>query len=162
FVIGDKYVDVETAHNVGAKGILVLTGFGEKEIEKHPGSAQQPDLVVQNLMEAVDSILSGVLASTAFGQLSNASKAKESLSLAILLPTCSCTARFPEFLGRRRCSFWTIGRRRSFPAVAPTQFTIFGRSGRSRFRSASWAMTPKDKNFSNIFPSLELNSAAYA
>ena len=62
FVIGDKYVDVETAHNVGAKGILVLTGFGEKELEKHPGSAQQPDLVVQNLMEAVDSILSGVLA----------------------------------------------------------------------------------------------------
>src|SRR5581483_3577817 len=30
YVIGDKYLDVETAHNVGAKGILVLTGYGRE------------------------------------------------------------------------------------------------------------------------------------
>src|SRR5215831_7207660 len=27
FVVGDKFVDVEVAHRVGAKGILVLTGY---------------------------------------------------------------------------------------------------------------------------------------
>ena len=62
FVIGDKYLDVETAHNAGAKGILVLTGYGQREREKHQSNVHQPDLVVRNLMEAVDSILSGVLA----------------------------------------------------------------------------------------------------
>jgi len=61
FVIGDKYVDIETAHNAGAKGILVLTGFGQQEREKHERHLHQPDLVVQNLIEAVDSILNGVL-----------------------------------------------------------------------------------------------------
>src|SRR5262245_46311963 len=62
FVIGDKYIDIETAHNVGARGVLVLTGFGQNEREKHRTSLHQPDLVVRNLTEAVDSILSGVLA----------------------------------------------------------------------------------------------------
>ncbi len=61
FVIGDKYVDIETAHNAGAKGILVLTGFGQQEREKHERHLHQPDLVVQNLIEAVDSILNRVL-----------------------------------------------------------------------------------------------------
>ena len=42
FVIGDKYLDVETAHNVGAKGILVLTGYGQQEREKYK-SNRQPD-----------------------------------------------------------------------------------------------------------------------
>jgi D-glycero-D-manno-heptose 1,7-bisphosphate phosphatase len=31
FVIGDKLTDVELAHRVGAKGILVLTGYGHKQ-----------------------------------------------------------------------------------------------------------------------------------
>ena len=62
FVIGDKYLDIETAHNVGAKGVLVLTGYGREEQWKHQADAMQPDLVASNLMEAVDAILRGVLA----------------------------------------------------------------------------------------------------
>ena len=61
FVIGDKYLDVETAHNVGAKGILVLTGYGREEREKHKSSRRQPDLIADNLMDAVDAILRGVV-----------------------------------------------------------------------------------------------------
>ena len=62
FVIGDKYLDIETAHNVGAKGILVLTGYGREEREKRKTDAHQPDFVAENLMEAVDAVLNGVFA----------------------------------------------------------------------------------------------------
>jgi len=62
FIIGDKYLDIQTAHNVGAKGVLVLTGYGQEEQRKHQAGALQPDLVAANLMDAVDAILSGVLA----------------------------------------------------------------------------------------------------
>jgi D-glycero-D-manno-heptose 1,7-bisphosphate phosphatase len=61
FVIGDKFLDVETAHNVGAKGILVRTGYGREEQLKHQTDLRQPDLIAENLMEAVDAILNGDL-----------------------------------------------------------------------------------------------------
>jgi D-glycero-D-manno-heptose 1,7-bisphosphate phosphatase len=62
YVIGDKYIDIETAHRVGAKGILVLTGYGLAQREEYKDSEHQPHLVVGNLMDAVDAILSGVCA----------------------------------------------------------------------------------------------------
>lgn len=62
YVIGDKQLDVETAYRVGAKAILVLTGYGQKEREKHRGSEHQPHLVAENLMEAVDAIVAGTVA----------------------------------------------------------------------------------------------------
>lgn len=62
YVIGDKHLDVETAFGVGAKGVLVLTGYGRAELEKYRASEHQPHLVAENLMEAVDAILAGVLA----------------------------------------------------------------------------------------------------
>jgi D-glycero-D-manno-heptose 1,7-bisphosphate phosphatase len=58
-MIGDKYVDIETAHRAGATGILVLTGYGREQREKYRANGVQPDFVVENLMEAVDGILSG-------------------------------------------------------------------------------------------------------
>ncbi len=61
YVIGDKQIDVETAHAVGAKGILVLTGYGAEEREKHKATGIQPHFVARDLMEAVDAILSGVV-----------------------------------------------------------------------------------------------------
>ena len=33
YLVGDRYKDVETAANAGAKGILVLTGYGRGEYE---------------------------------------------------------------------------------------------------------------------------------
>jgi D-glycero-D-manno-heptose 1,7-bisphosphate phosphatase len=59
YVIGDKYVDIETAHRVGATGVLVLTGYGRDERERYKANPQQPHFVVENLMDAVDGILSG-------------------------------------------------------------------------------------------------------
>jgi len=59
YVIGDKQVDVEIAHAVGAKGILVLTGYGREEHESHKADRHQPHFVAENLTEAVDAILAG-------------------------------------------------------------------------------------------------------
>jgi len=61
YVIGDKQVDVETAHAVGAKGILVLTGYGREERESHKDAPHQPHLIAENLAEAVDAILAGAV-----------------------------------------------------------------------------------------------------
>jgi D-glycero-D-manno-heptose 1,7-bisphosphate phosphatase len=62
WVIGDKYVDIETAHRVGAKSVLVLTGYGREQRQTYKDSEHQPHLVAENLLEAVDAILSGALA----------------------------------------------------------------------------------------------------
>jgi D-glycero-D-manno-heptose 1,7-bisphosphate phosphatase len=59
YVIGDKYVDIETAHRVGATSVLVLTGYGREERQRYKTNPQQPHFVVENLMDAVDKILSG-------------------------------------------------------------------------------------------------------
>ena len=58
WVVGDRYADVEMAHRVGARGTLVLTGYGRGEHELHRSKwPQQPDNVVENLAEAVRLIL---------------------------------------------------------------------------------------------------------
>ncbi len=54
-VIGDRFRDVETAQAVGAKGVLVLTGYGREELETQ--SAVQPDHVAENLLEAVQWVI---------------------------------------------------------------------------------------------------------
>ncbi len=57
-VIGDRYLDVETAHSVGATGVLVLTGCGRREFDSDRGSwPRAPDLVSENLAEAVQLLL---------------------------------------------------------------------------------------------------------
>lgn len=50
WIIGDKATDVETGFNAGIKTALVLTGYGQKDIEKLD---KKPDLIVENLLEAV-------------------------------------------------------------------------------------------------------------
>ena len=57
FVIGDKTLDIEMARSVGAAGILVLTGFGHDSIRRLEGKALQPDLICENVLEAVRMIL---------------------------------------------------------------------------------------------------------
>jgi D-glycero-D-manno-heptose 1,7-bisphosphate phosphatase len=60
FVVGDRYVDVALAHRVGARGVLVLTGYGRGEYELHAGEwPRPPDLVAEHLGRAVDVILGG-------------------------------------------------------------------------------------------------------
>jgi D-glycero-D-manno-heptose 1,7-bisphosphate phosphatase len=57
FTVGDRWLDVKLAANVGAKGILVRTGYGALE-ETRPPSDVTADAVVNNLVEAVGWILS--------------------------------------------------------------------------------------------------------
>jgi D-glycero-D-manno-heptose 1,7-bisphosphate phosphatase len=58
FVVGDRSVDIGLARNVGARSILVRTGYGEGELAWHGSKwAVQPDFVAQTLTEAADWIL---------------------------------------------------------------------------------------------------------
>lgn len=58
WVIGDRHSDLALAWNVGARGALVKTGYGLGELSYvAPGWPRQPDLVAENLLEAVESIL---------------------------------------------------------------------------------------------------------
>lgn len=50
FVVGDRWLDVETGRAAGAKTVLVRTGYGHEE-ESHP-SAVTSDRVADNLMDA--------------------------------------------------------------------------------------------------------------
>jgi len=58
YIVGDRYRDVELAHNVGARGILVRTGYGEGEIAWNSAKWQvQPDFIAEDLAQATDWIL---------------------------------------------------------------------------------------------------------
>jgi D-glycero-D-manno-heptose 1,7-bisphosphate phosphatase len=60
FVVGDKLTDMEMAHRVGAKGLLVLTGYGEGESTRRGETGTEPDRIVSDLGEAVEWILSQI------------------------------------------------------------------------------------------------------
>jgi D-glycero-D-manno-heptose 1,7-bisphosphate phosphatase len=58
WVVGDRYADLEMAHAAGARGILVMTGYGRGEYELHRSTwPRQPDATAENLSEAVRRIL---------------------------------------------------------------------------------------------------------
>lgn len=61
FVIGDKISDVSLAHNAGAKGILVLTGYGRRDYESHKDKwPKAPDYIARDLSEAVEWMFSTI------------------------------------------------------------------------------------------------------
>jgi D-glycero-D-manno-heptose 1,7-bisphosphate phosphatase len=58
FVVGDRHGDIELARRVGARAILVRTGYGQGEIEWHSAKwPVAPDFIAQNLTDAADWIL---------------------------------------------------------------------------------------------------------
>jgi D-glycero-D-manno-heptose 1,7-bisphosphate phosphatase len=58
WVVGDRYSDLQLAWGVGAQGALVKSGYGRGELTYlAPGWPRQPDLVAENLLEAVERIL---------------------------------------------------------------------------------------------------------
>ena len=59
FMIGDKYVDLETAYRAGSRAVLVLSGYGKGEyLYQKESWARMPDCIATSLPEAVDWILS--------------------------------------------------------------------------------------------------------
>ncbi|HKC86634.1 MAG TPA: HAD family hydrolase [Blastocatellia bacterium] len=63
YVIGDRYRDIEAGQVVGARGVMVLTGFGREEYEAgRQHWPRQPDHIAEDLLEAVKWILDGELA----------------------------------------------------------------------------------------------------
>jgi len=57
FVVGDKAADVGLASAVGARGILVRTGYGEAELARHDGRMPGASHVAADLMAATSWIL---------------------------------------------------------------------------------------------------------
>ena len=58
FVVGDRTADVELAAGVGARGILVQTGYGSGELARHGGTIVGAAYVATELMDATTWILS--------------------------------------------------------------------------------------------------------
>jgi D-glycero-D-manno-heptose 1,7-bisphosphate phosphatase len=60
WMIGDRYSDVELARNAGLRSAFVLSGYGrgEWEYQRHVWKLE-PDLVCENLLEAVKVIVAG-------------------------------------------------------------------------------------------------------
>jgi D-glycero-D-manno-heptose 1,7-bisphosphate phosphatase len=58
FVIGDRYVDVETGFRAGARGVLVLSGYGRGEyLYQSDLWPRRPDHIAEDLTAAVDWVL---------------------------------------------------------------------------------------------------------
>jgi D-glycero-D-manno-heptose 1,7-bisphosphate phosphatase len=58
WVVGDRYADLEMAHTAGARGILVMTGYGRGEYEYYRATwPRQPDALAGNLSDAVRQVL---------------------------------------------------------------------------------------------------------
>ena len=57
FMVGDKRLDVETAHRVATRGILVRTGYGRDEAEREGTPADAPEAVCDDLAAAAQWIL---------------------------------------------------------------------------------------------------------
>jgi D-glycero-D-manno-heptose 1,7-bisphosphate phosphatase len=59
WMVGDRHSDTELARNAGVRSAFVLTGYGRGELEHQShGWRHRPDLVAENLLEAVEKILS--------------------------------------------------------------------------------------------------------
>jgi D-glycero-D-manno-heptose 1,7-bisphosphate phosphatase len=53
FIVGDTINDLETGHNIGCKTVLVLTGYGKRELNEQENWSLQPDFIAQDLLDAV-------------------------------------------------------------------------------------------------------------
>ncbi len=57
FVVGDKASDIQLAHNVGATGVMVMTGYGREHMNNYPPEFSPPHHACADLYEAVKWIL---------------------------------------------------------------------------------------------------------
>ncbi|MDP2855301.1 MAG: HAD family hydrolase [Smithellaceae bacterium] len=61
YLIGDRFQDIEAAHRAGARGVLVMTGYGQDLMQEvgpdRANELNQPDYVARDILEAVHWIL---------------------------------------------------------------------------------------------------------
>jgi len=58
YMIGDTVLDIEAAHNVGATGVLVLTGYGKGDLTfRMEQRGLKPAFIAEDLLDAVEWIL---------------------------------------------------------------------------------------------------------
>jgi D-glycero-D-manno-heptose 1,7-bisphosphate phosphatase len=57
FMIGDKASDINLATGAGARGVLVMTGYGRQTLESISRWPCEPAIIAENLLEAVRQIL---------------------------------------------------------------------------------------------------------
>jgi D-glycero-D-manno-heptose 1,7-bisphosphate phosphatase len=57
YVVGDKATDVELAHNCGAKGVLVETGYGQRVLDGTYQWKVTPDHTADDIVSAIEWIL---------------------------------------------------------------------------------------------------------
>jgi len=57
FVIGDKASDIQLAENAGARGALVMTGYGRETLADADRWPCKPSIVGENLLDAIKQIL---------------------------------------------------------------------------------------------------------
>lgn len=66
WMVGDRYSDIELARNAGVKSAFVLSGYGRGEWEhQRTNWTEQPDLVAEDLLEAVRLIVADAAESVA-------------------------------------------------------------------------------------------------
>ncbi len=57
FVVGDRIGDIQTAHTVGAKSVLVLTGYGKNQIDEIKSKNIFVDYIARDIRDAMNFIL---------------------------------------------------------------------------------------------------------
>jgi D-glycero-D-manno-heptose 1,7-bisphosphate phosphatase len=58
WMIGDRYSDIELAHNAGVRSAFVLSGYGRGEWEQQRDNwLYHPDLIAENLLQAIQQIV---------------------------------------------------------------------------------------------------------
>jgi len=57
YMMGDDLIDIEAGKNAGCRTVLVLTGKGRMTREKLPESNIQPDIISENILTAIKTII---------------------------------------------------------------------------------------------------------
>src|SRR5207237_10234760 len=108
FVIGDRWHDLQAGDAVGARGILVRTGYGRTE-EAAPKARLAPVAIVDNLIEAASWILRAACCHppTARACWRSSTRCRDAAWRwpATSLPTNSSKARSPACRAQRRLCF---------------------------------------------------------
>jgi len=61
YVIGDKATDIDLAHNAGARGILVTTGYGTRVLQGEYQHPSKPDYIAADVSAGVNWVINQIV-----------------------------------------------------------------------------------------------------